>query len=340
MRILSIGAGALGAYICGSLAYAGAKVTFLEQPLIADLLTENGLILNIDQRKIKIYPVSIAYSFEQAMLMDDYDVAILAVKSFDTQNIIEKIKTYADDFPPILCLQNGVENETIIASVLGDEKVIAGTVTSAIGKKNTGEIILEKKRGIGIFAKHPLSHDLNLLFNKAGLNAHLYINQRAMKWSKMLTNLLANASSAILDYTPDEIFSDPRLCYLEICQIQETLSTMRAYGIKPINLPKAPVISLAFICQYLPLYFAQILLQKSIGKGRGEKMPSFHIDLYSGRKISEVDYLNGAVVRFGQKMGIPTPVNALLNQSLLNLTSGKININYFRRQPEKLLELL
>ncbi len=67
-------------------------------------------------------------------------------------------------------------------------------------------------------------------------------------------------------------------------------------------------------------------------------MPSFHIDLYHGRGKSEVDYLNGAVVRFGKRYGIETPVNDGLNSILMALTKGKIPLNTFSHNPEKLLE--
>jgi 2-dehydropantoate 2-reductase len=69
-------------------------------------------------------------------------------------------------------------------------------------------------------------------------------------------------------------------------------------------------------------------------------MPSFHIDLHSGRGKSEVDYLNGAVVRDGEKYGVPTPVNRVLNNTLLALTRGEIPLTEFSRQPEKLLALV
>lgn len=68
-------------------------------------------------------------------------------------------------------------------------------------------------------------------------------------------------------------------------------------------------------------------------------MPSFHIDLYSGRSKSEVDYLNGAVVRVGEKLGISTPVNRILTETLLGLTEGRIPKNEFAHQPEKFLTL-
>jgi len=66
-------------------------------------------------------------------------------------------------------------------------------------------------------------------------------------------------------------------------------------------------------------------------------MPSLHIDLHSGRSQSEVEYLNGAVVRFGEKLGIPTPVNRLLSQTLLALTRGEQDLSIYRHKPERLL---
>ena len=66
-------------------------------------------------------------------------------------------------------------------------------------------------------------------------------------------------------------------------------------------------------------------------------MPSFHIDLHSGRGKSEVDYLNGAVVRYGERLGISTPANHLLNETLLALTMGEQPIDFYTKQPEKLL---
>jgi 2-dehydropantoate 2-reductase len=66
-------------------------------------------------------------------------------------------------------------------------------------------------------------------------------------------------------------------------------------------------------------------------------MPSFHIDLHSGRKGNEVAYLNGAVVRAGQRVGVSTPVNATLTETLMALACGEMPLSSFRRRPEKLL---
>jgi 2-dehydropantoate 2-reductase len=66
-------------------------------------------------------------------------------------------------------------------------------------------------------------------------------------------------------------------------------------------------------------------------------MPSFHIDLHSGRGKSEVDYLNGAVVRYALKAGLRAPANKVLNETLLALTNGDLETSEFSKKPEKLL---
>jgi 2-dehydropantoate 2-reductase len=143
-----------------------------------------------------------------------------------------------------------------------------------------------------------------------------------MKWSKLLTNLLANATSAILNLTPAQIFADARLFRVEMAQLNEALAVMRALNAAPVDLPGVPVRLLAFGTR-LPAFVARPLMQRAVGSGRGAKMPSFHIDLYSGRGRSEVAYLNGAVWRHGTQLGVPTPVNQMLTETLLALTSGE-----------------
>jgi 2-dehydropantoate 2-reductase len=158
-----------------------------------------------------------------------------------------------------------------------------------------------------------------------------------MKWSKMLTNLISNATSAILDMTPAEIYAHTGLCNLEVLQLRETLKVMSTLEIQVVDLPGTPVRALAFAVRNLPMGLSRVLLKSAVSSGRGGKMPSFHIDLHSGRGQSEVDYLNGAVVRYGEQDGVPTPVNRFLNLTLLKLIAGELPVDYYARQPEKFL---
>jgi 2-dehydropantoate 2-reductase len=348
LKILSFGAGAIGTYIGGSLALTGHEVVFVEQEAVVESLTHTGLTLDLrlDKRRkekgifnIKSPAVSFESSLELTLAKGPFDVALFALKSFDTVPALEGIGNQAAKMPPILCLQNGVDNEPAIASTLGIDKVIYGTVTSAVGRLAAGNIVLEKLRGIGVAAGHPLSAKLTAALEGALLNARLYPNAADMKWSKMLTNLVANASSAILDMSASEIFSHPDLFKMEMRMLKETLTVMSAQGIRVTDLPGTPVRALAMGTR-LPAFLSRPLMTRAIGGGRGGKMPSFHIDLHAGRGKSEVDYLNGAVVRAGEKSGISTPVNKALTDILLALTRGEQSMNTYSRKPEKLLELI
>ncbi len=345
LKVLSFGAGAIGTYVGGSLALAGHTLVFLEQTRVAEELRQRGLRLDLStdpRRKAKgaylVEPSAfvVAASLEEALRYGPFDVALYALKSFDTPAALEQIRPLSEKLPPFLCLSNGVDNEPALASVLGAEKVIYGTVTSAIGRKGPGEIVLERLRGMGIAAAHPLSDRLLAAFEGAYLNAQAFPDALAMKWSKMLTNLLANPLSAILDMTAAEIYAHPGLYRLEIAMLRECLAVMKAQEIAVVDLPATPVRALAFAAS-LPLWLSRPLLARAAGGGRGAKMPSFHIDLHSGRGKTEVEYLHGAVVRAGEQVGVPTPVNRFLTDTLSALARGEIPMQEYAHRPDDLL---
>jgi 2-dehydropantoate 2-reductase len=337
LRLLVFGAGAIGTYVGGSLALSGQQVVFLEQPSMAAQLRARGLSLTLLGQEHRLAAPQIVASLDEALAHGPFEAAIFALKSFDTEAALQGLPADRGTLPPFLCLQNGVDNEPKLEAALGPGRVIAGTVTSAIGRRGPGEIVLERLRGMGVAAGQPLSERLAEALNAAGLNARLYQRAADMKWSKLLTNLLANASAAILDMRPAEIFAHPGLYRLEIRQLCEALAVMAAAGSRVVDLPRTPVRLLALGAR-LPGLLARPFLARAVGGGRGGKMPSFHIDLHSGRGLSEVEYLNGAVVRYGERLGVATPVNRLLTETLLGLTKGELRVEDYARRPERLLE--
>jgi 2-dehydropantoate 2-reductase len=346
MKILVFGAGAIGTYLGGSLALAGSHVVFLARGPKADQLREKGLRLDLTadpRRQTKevsvLNPRSFvaAPSLEEALRYGPFDLALFALKCYDTQSALEGIRPYIDKLPPILCVSNGIANEPAIAEVVGNGKVIYGTATTAVSRRGAGDIVLERLRGVGIARGHALVETLFVAFENAHLNPRLYENAAAMKWSKMLTNLLANPTSAILDMTTAEIFANRKLYKLEIAMLRECLGVMQAQGIKVVDLPGTPVRALA-VGAILPLWLSRPLLKRAVASGRGDKMPSFHIDLHSNRGKSEVEYLHGEIVRAGEKFHVPTPVNKMLTETLLALTRNEIPLDEFAKQPEKLLK--
>ncbi len=338
MKLLFLGAGAIGTYVGGSLAAAGHEVAFIERPDVAARLASRGLVVHREGADIAVTQATFFDSPSAALAAGPYDLAVMALKSFDTAGAVDDLLATGAAVPTVLSLQNGVDNERVIAERLGAQRVLTGTVTSAVGKPGLGEAVEEKHRGIGIALGHRLSERVIIAMNQANLSARGYDDAASMKWSKLLTNLTGNATSAILDMSVADLFADPRLYRVEIDVLRECLAVMKAMGLRPIALPGTPVRALAFAAQRLPRFIAQPALSRALGSGRGDKMPSFHIDLHGGRGQSEVDYLNGAVVRYGERYGVATPVNRVLTETLTALTEQRESLESFRRKPEALLE--
>ena len=338
MKVLCFGAGAIGSYIAGSLGLIGDPLIYVEQPRFIANLKENGIRIediNGEMHHLKRFD---AYgSAEEAFARhDDIDLIITAIKGFNTEDVIHDLKPFAARVPAILSLQNGVENEEKYAEAFGAEKVIPCSICTAISRGEQGAIKVAKLRGMGIADTHPICELLVRECNEAGLKAKLMNDGPAMKWSKMISNLLSNAASAIFNMTPAEVFSDPDAYTLEIKQLRETLAVMKAMGISPVDIPGVPIKLLCFAVKYLPSFIAKPALVKAVGGGRGSKMPSFYIDLHAGRKESEVEFLNGAVVRYGEKFGAPTPVNRAYYDALTKLTAGELPLSTYEKNPRQL----
>lgn len=331
------GAGAIGGYLGGSLALQGHRVIFLERQHNAPALRRQGLHLKIEDATHALRNIEVVTSVQEALVSSPFDAALFALKSYDTAAALDSLRPFAAELPPILCLQNGVDNEAVLTAVMGQEKVIAGTVTTAVGKPRLGELSLERKRGVGLAAGHPLSARLAAAMNAAELNARLYANASEMKWSKLLTNLLTNATCAILDITPAAVLAHPGLFQLEMRQLREALAVMEALGLRVVDLPGTAVRALAFAARSLPTGMARPLLARAVGRGRGAKMPSLHIDLHSAKGKSEVDWLNGAVLRWGREIGVDAPINRLLHETLTGLVEGKLHAGKYRQNPDSLL---
>ena len=337
LKVLIIGSGATGTYVGGQLALDGQHVVFLERPHRVSRFKEEGIHINISGQVYSGSPPRVVGSLKEGVENGPYDVGIFALKAYHTRDMAEQLAKIEGPIPPLLCLQNGIGNEDILAQQLGAEAVIPGTITTSVSKTAPGHITVRKKRGLGVAGGLPLSDRLVGAFRAAGIQASAYEDSRSMKWTKLVTNLMANASCAILDMAPGEIYADRDLYRLEIKQLREALAVMRAQGLAPVSLPGIPTKLLIWIIRSWPPALSQPLLARVIQGGRGGKMPSFHVDLYGGKTRSEVDFLNGAVVQAGAQYGVDTPVNDLLKRRLLALVRGEIPLDSYARQPRKLL---
>jgi 2-dehydropantoate 2-reductase len=352
MNILIIGAGAIGCLVGGKLALCGQIVTLAGRPRFAETVRAQGLVLMDATETHAVYNIQATGSIAEAMAQATapYDLVIFTVKSYDTEAALRELHESASaagsELPALLSLQNGVGNEEAIGRVMGDARVIAGTITTPVSVRAPGVIYIEKpSHTIGLSAwcsdgLQPFVIRLRDTLQEAGFATRVYANAQSMKWTKLLMNMIGNATSAILDEPPAQVFADPALVDLEITAWREALAVMRRAGIPLLNLGKYPFRILGPLIRILPNSLLRPVLRRQVAGGRGGKMPSLHIDLSSGKTKSEVCWLNGAVAEHGRRWQVSAPVNQQLAEILLGLVENPAKQAEWRRNHERLRRLL
>lgn len=331
MNFLIIGAGAIGCLVGGKLAIAGHSVTLVGRPRFVETVQEHGLVLTDASGSRQIRNIQVVGSLDAAYSGEGarYDLIVLTVKSYDTSAALAELQNaiQAAKAPPavILSLQNGVGNEETLVNAWGSAQVLAGVITTPVSVGAPGIIQIERPSYfIGLSAWHPampraVQEATQRAFQEAGFTVVVYPDAQGMKWTKLLMNLVGNATSAILDEPPLAIFADPLLVDLELEAWRETLGVMNKGGIAPVNLGHYPFRWLAPLIRWLPKSLLRGIFRAQVSGARGKKMPSLHIDLNAGKKRSEVGWLNGAVVQKGKEVGIATPINQMFSDVLLML---------------------
>ncbi len=346
MNILIIGAGAIGCLVGAKLAMAGYQVTLVGRQRTQTALEEHGLRLRDERGNHEVGDVRVITSVADALDGAYYDYVMLTVKSYDTGSAVNEIAevTNSSSWPTVLSLQNGVGNEETIASALCASSVIAGTITTPVSVSGPGYVTVEKPDyTLGISQWHPAVS--NLAFDaarkslaQAGFAVQNYPNAQGMKWTKLLLNMVGNASCAILDASPQWVFENEQTANLEIGAWRETLAVMHAAGIPPANIGSYPFTVLAPLVRRTPRALLRLILKRTVGEARGGKMPSLHIDLESGRPKSEVGWLNGATVKRGSEVGVETPVNRTLTEVLSRLVENPSERDAWRHNAKRLVD--
>lgn len=333
MRILIYGTGAVGAYLGARLHRAGHHVSFLARPAWVEALRTRGLVIDGEGT----LPIAASEVFTELPAGTDLGpggIILLTVKAYDCAQAAEGIRDRVRGSPPVVCLLNGIGNESTLETALGPERVIGGTLTTAVAASAPGRIRIERERGLALESLSVAS-ELAAACEHAGLPTRLYADRGSIKWSKLPTNLVANATSAILGWSAGEAISHPGIFRIEVEAIREAVHVMRRLGHRPVNLPGVPVRWLAAGI-FLPPRLSQLFLTRTVARGRGGKRPSFHGDLHRGR--SEAPWLHGAVIAHGRRTGVPTPANQVLLETLMSLVEGRADPLEWRDRPEALLE--
>jgi 2-dehydropantoate 2-reductase len=340
MDILIIGAGAIGGFLGGKLA-AHHNVTLFDRAPLVEAVRARGLRIIDPETETTVTNLTAFTSLQEAFTpAPRFDLAIVCVKAYDTVTAIQALRPYADRIDRILTPQNGVNNEDLLGMAFGRTKVISGTVLNPIAVPEIGVVRLEKAgRGIGLAAVEGSIDPYVDVIRATHLPVRVYDDYRAMKWSKLILNLIGNATSAILDMTTRETFADRRVFKLEVAMLREALAVMRAQSIGAVDLPGSPARLLTLGIRFAPRPVLYRILRPMVSGGRGGKPPSLLVDMRSGRTQAEIDELNGAIVKAGKTTGVKTPVNTALVDIVHDLLEGKADRAEWRRNIDRLVEL-
>lgn len=336
MKALIVGGGAIGTLAATALGSAGVELVALARPTTALALDEHGYRLQHADQVQVARPSLITGDWSTALAAKP-DVVVVAVKAYDTAGLLAEIRpALGAERPTVLCLQNGLDNEAALAKVFGAENVLAGTVTTAVGLRGPGDAVVERARGVGIADGHRLSAPSAEAFAAGGHAVTRFADAGAMKWSKLLTNLIGNATSALLDWPVDRIYGHGGLYAVERAMLREALAVMRALNLAVVDLPGVRVRLIPLVLA-LPGWLGRPLLRRAAGGGRGGKMPSFHVDVFAGKPLTEVAWLNGAVARHAARVRLQAPVNAALTEALNAVSAGQPALLALRGNPDALV---
>lgn len=340
MHWLIVGAGALGSLIGGRLLAGNEKVTLVVRPYAEEVLTRDGLHLSLDGQEQTVTP-AVATAIDEAFARHGpFDAIALTMKTFAVAEAVEALATIGATAPPVVTFQNGVGSEELVVEGLPDAAVVAASVTTPVEIPEIGTVRSVSKGGIALAAVQG-NPDLEVLVQSltaAGFVVSRIEDYRSMVWSKLLLNIIGNATSAILGWPPERVFANRDLFTIELAAWQEARSVMKALGLFVVSLPGYRLRLYLPFFDLLPNRLLQFVLRRAVAGGRAGKMPSLYLDLEAGRKTLEIGALNGAVVDHGHRAGVPTPVNAALTRIVTHIANGTLEWEAYRDRPQRLVQ--
>jgi 2-dehydropantoate 2-reductase len=308
-EVVVIGGGAVGAFVGSLIAGAGIRVTLVGRPG-SDAPGPAEIVVRTPGGGIRRARVERS---DGTAGLECPAFIVLAVKMPDLPAAIEACGAWPD--VAVVTLQNGLGAEELVASARANAPLLAGSLTAPIEREADGTLAWRKRRGIAFGRVRgdttAVETALRGALDAGGLPVAAVRDWRAMKWSKLLTNIVANVVPALLGQEADAVYADPRLFEVERSQVLESLRVMRALGLTPVTLPGADVRMLALGFR-VPGVIARPVIGRVVAGARGGKSPSLLQHLRAGGGPSESPWLNGGVARAGLGSGVPTPVNAAL----------------------------
>ena len=317
-RVAILGAGSIGCFIGGAWAVSGVPVTFIGRPRLSSDVDEHGLTLSdYDGWRAHLPPGDVDYRCGPEAL-DEAEVIALCVKSGDTAAAADDIVKYATQGATIISFQNGVSNVDVLEQGLGGRFEIArGMVPYNVAYLGKGQF----HKGVAGHLYAAQRAGVRRLAEAVGggpAAIHLSDDMLGLAWGKLLINL-NNAVNALSGKTLiDEL---KRRDYRRVfaASMREGLDLLKRADIKPATVgPIAPEI-LPRIVNAPDWLFNNIFLKR--WKIDAKARSSMADDLAAGRK-TEIDYLNGELVRLADRLERSAPVNRAIVELVRKAEAG------------------
>ncbi|MFZ0889172.1 MAG: 2-dehydropantoate 2-reductase [Candidatus Binataceae bacterium] len=304
MKILVMGAGAVGGYFGARLREAGEEVVFCARGDNLRALRARGLKVKSFRGDIRLKSVE---ATDNPREFAPYDLILFCVKAYDTEEAARQIDGCLAPGGAILTLQNGVENEARLCELFGTEHVMGGNARVGVELSDPG-VIAHHTTGVIQFgeldgSRSARADSIAEVFDRAGILGELSPDIRTLRWYKLLWNGAFNVATTLTRLRVGELLDDPEGLKLVRTLMEETLAVARADG---------AVLSEKHIDE---------LLEHSHRNLRALKTSTLQ-DFERGRRL-EYEALSGAVLRAARRYGIKAPATETVYALLRLLDRGR-----------------
>jgi 2-dehydropantoate 2-reductase len=312
-----MGAGSIGCFIGGAWQAGGAKVSFLGRESVRDEIGANGLVIS-DYSGWRIHLAHDLIDFHtKPAILGKGDVIALCVKSHGTAAAGKEIGRHAKKGAAIISFQNGVSNIETLRSLLRRFEVVPGMVPFNVAHLGRGS--WHKGTGGDLVAGDTeTTRKLAAQISKGPARLTLARDMKGLAWGKLLINL-NNAVNALSRGTLLDQLAERDYRRVVAASIVEALELLGAAGIEPAKVGPIPPKLLPHAIAAPDFIFRNLLLrvQKIDAKARS----SMADDLAAGRE-TEIDYLNGEVVKLAKSLGREAPVNRAVVELVKQAEAG------------------
>ena len=287
--VLIVGTGAMASLFAARLASSGIQVKMLGTWLESiQTLNESGVRLTDNDGSEKIYPVKATQDPQECA---ESRFAIVLVKSYQTRRVAGQLKSCLANDGLALTLQNGLENDTTLAAVLGEDRVSIGVTTIGATLIEPGWV---RYGGDGIInlTQHARVNPLRDILTQSGFVVETVEDAESLVWGKLVVNAAINPLTALLRIPNGELIARPSAHKLMNLIAQETANVAAAIGV------------------HLP-YTDPVSVVESVAERTAYNKSSMLKDVLRGSP-TEIDAINGAIVTIGEKENVPVQLNRTL----------------------------